>query len=370
MPCPPGHIIHHAMPVRPYHLPCHARRAIPYTILCPPKHVIYHAFPASPYHTIYFGMPARPYHTAFNAHQTILCTICDARPALPYTMPCPQCQTVHMPCTPCHAWYHTMPARPYHIRCHALPGHAIYHAMPRQTIPYTMLCPLGHTICHAMSTRPYHIPCHARQTIPYTVRWPVHIFSHAMPARPYHIPFHAHQAILHTITYTMPCPQGDTIYLTMLARSYNIPCHATSNDYFGWSCHLSKSANGLVTRCMIACKWSSAMISLCGSTKFMWKQARIILKVLVVITHRFQTASTIFLREMVVTDFVLVSRSSKDRQVNHNVYFYIKPSSCVLSLLNKQLFSSKLKDFFTNFSPRLKRVWYTFSWHENAVNMP
>ena len=59
------------------------------------------------------------------------------------------------------------------------------------------------------------------------------------------------------------------------------------------------------------------------------------------------------------TDVVRVSRSSNARQVNNNAYFYIKRSSCVLNLLNKHLFSSKLKELFTIFSPRLKMVRYT-----------
>ena len=169
------------------------------------------------------------------------CTIRDARQALPYTMPCPQCQTV----------YHAMPR--------IASSHVIYHAMPRQTIPYTMLCPLGYTICHAMPTRPYHIPCHARQAIPYT-----------MPciARPYNILYHAIPFPMPCPPgHTMPCPSGHTtyhnikrgmpsrryMYLTMPARSYHIPCHATTNDFFGKSSHLSKGANGLVARCTIAC---------------------------------------------------------------------------------------------------------------------
>ena len=65
------------------------------------------------------------------------------------------------------------------------------------------------------------------------------------------------------------------------------------------------------------------------------------MKVLAVNTHRFQTASSVFCHlasEMAMTDVARVSRSSKAGQVNNNVYFYIKRSSCVLSHLNKQLF--------------------------------
>ena len=130
-----------------------------------------------------------------------------------------------MPCPSGHTIYHSMPARLCHIPCHASIGHTIYYAMSAR--PY-----LG----HAMPARPCHIPCHANQAIPHTR--PYHI--HAMPARAYLIPCH------HS--------QGHNIYLTMSARSYHIPCHVTANDYFGKACHLSKGANGLVTRCTIACK--------------------------------------------------------------------------------------------------------------------
>ena len=100
-----------------------------------------------------------------------------------------------------------------------------------------------------MPSRSYHKLCHTLQAIPHTMPCPpYHNIYHAVPARTYlAMP---HQAI----TYTMPCPPGHTIYLIMHARSYHIPCHATVNDYFGKSCHLSKGANSLITRCTIACK--------------------------------------------------------------------------------------------------------------------
>ena len=41
------------------------------------------------------------------------------------------------------------------------PGHTIYHAMPRQSITYTMPWLPGHTIYLTMPARSYHIPCHA-----------------------------------------------------------------------------------------------------------------------------------------------------------------------------------------------------------------
>ena len=50
-----------------------------------------------------------------------------------------------------------------------------------------------------------------------------------------------------------------------------------------------------------------------------------------------------------MTDVVRVSRSPKARPVTNNVYFYIKRSSCVLSHLNNQLFSPKLKKIFHQF---------------------
>ena len=121
--------------------------------------------------------------------------LCDARQAILYSMRDPPGLTIHyaMPCI----------VRPYHVLCHA-----------RQAIPYTMPCPSGHTTYHATPTRPYYITCQ-----------PGHTIYHAIPTRPYHIPYHARQVIPYTMQY-----------------------------YFGKSCHLSKVANGLVTRYTIACK--------------------------------------------------------------------------------------------------------------------
>ena len=137
-------------------------------------------------------------------------------------MPCPQCHTIYHT-MPGHAIYHAMSARPWTLY-HVMPARP-YHA--HQAIPYTM------------PARLYHKPCHASSG---------HTIYYAMPARTYHaIPRQA-------ITFTMPCPPGQTIYLTMPARSYHISCHATANDYFGKSCHLSKCAKGLVTACTNACK--------------------------------------------------------------------------------------------------------------------
>ena len=89
----------------------------------------------------------------------------------------------------------------------------------------------------AMSARTYHIPCDARQTIAYTMSWPLgipyimpclpsHTIYHSLPARPYNTPCHARQAI----QYTMPCHQA--IQYTMpspmpcLAEHNHIPCDA------------------------------------------------------------------------------------------------------------------------------------------------
>ena len=179
---------------------------------------------------------ARPYHTS-----------CDARQAIAYTLSWP----------PGHTIYHAVPTRPYHTPCHALPCHAIYHAMPRQTLSYTILCPPGHTICHAMPTRPYRITCHTRQAIPlsgHTIYYAARqAIPFPMPCPPDHTIYHAMPR--QAITYTMPWIPGHTIYLTMPARSYHIPCHVMPNNCFGKSCHLSKGANGLVTWCTIACKY-------------------------------------------------------------------------------------------------------------------
>ena len=123
------------------------------------------------------------------------------------------------------------------------------HSLPRQSIPYTMLCLSGHTLCHDMPTRPLHIPYHAmpNQALTYTIPClPSHTINHDTPCRPCHACM--------SISYTTPCPLGQTIYLTMPARSYHIPCHAMANEYFGKSCHLSKGVNGFITRYTTACK--------------------------------------------------------------------------------------------------------------------
>ena len=135
-------------------------------------------------------------------------------------------------------------------------GHTLYHAIPYQTITYTMLhlarpihipcdahqaiqytmpCPPDHTIYHVMPARPYRIPCHARQAIAYTCHpaRPHHIPSntsstntiyHAMPDKPDLISCHA----LKAIQYTMPYPANHTNYRVMPARPYYIPCHVGS----------------------------------------------------------------------------------------------------------------------------------------------
>ena len=136
MPCPPGHTIYHVMP---YTMPCLAR---PYPIPCYARH-----------------MPCLPG---------------------PYHIPCHACQAI--PCI----------VRPYSIQCHA-----------RQAIPFPMPCPPGHTIYHAIPARTYHIPCHAS---------PGHNIYHFMPTRPYHIPYHAHQVM----PYTMPC-HGQWLFWSIMS---------------------------------------------------------------------------------------------------------------------------------------------------------
>ena len=144
----PGHTIYNTMPTRPYHIPCHT----------------------PPGHTIYCVMPDRPYHTI--PQQTITYTIpyltrpvhipCDAHQAIPFTMPCPQDHTI----------YHAMSARPHHKPCQTMPGHTLYHPIPRQAIPYTMPCPPGHTIYHARPVKQYHISCHVHQAVAYNMPCP------------------------------------------------------------------------------------------------------------------------------------------------------------------------------------------------------
>ena len=130
----------------------------------------------------------RPYHPAFHVHQAIPYSKCDARQALPYTMPYPQCHTV----------YYAM-----HARHCPIPRHA------RKAIPYTMPCIVrschmpcfaspDHTVYHVVPVRPFHIPCHARQTIHY-IPSSGHTIYYDMPARPYLFQCHARQAIPYTI---------------------------------------------------------------------------------------------------------------------------------------------------------------------------
>ena len=149
-------------------------------------------------------------------------------PTRPYRMPCNT--------SPGHMIYYVMPDRPYH----AIPHQTITYTMPylasphipcdaHQTIPFTMLCPPDHTIYHAMPAN--HIPCHACHAISYTYHparphhtsIPSHIspgntICHAMSARTYHVPCKARQAIPYTTlcplshSIYIPCPQGHTIY--------------------------------------------------------------------------------------------------------------------------------------------------------------
>ena len=162
-----GHTIYYAMPARPYLFPCHARQAIPYTMPCP-YHIPCHAHQAI-LNTMLSPMPCLPSHNHI---------LCDARQAIPNTMRCPPDHTI--PCDNRKAIpYQARQAIPYTMPCP--PGFfTIYHAMHHLAILYTMLC---------MPARPYHLPCHAHTTY------------HAMPTRPYHIPYHATQ----DIPFTMSC---------------------------------------------------------------------------------------------------------------------------------------------------------------------
>ena len=208
--------------------------------------------PTRPYH-IPYAKPARSYHIPCHAIDARPCHIpCHARQAIPYTMSC------HILChaSPDHTLYHVMPAI-----CHACQAHTIYHAMPARLYHASS----GHTLYNAMPVRPYLFPCHAHQAIPYTMPFqPEHTIYHAMPRQ--------------AITYTISCQPDHTIYLTMPTRSCHIPCHATANDYFGKSCHLSKGATVSLpdARLLVNSRWFRFIVCLCGSAKFMWKQARII----------------------------------------------------------------------------------------------
>ena len=118
--------------------------------------------PCLPGHTIHHSLPARPYHIP-----------CHARQAIPYTMPNP------MPYLHVHTIYHAMPVRPYYtMRCtqdhtisHARPyhntmrcppGHTIHHAMPGHTIYHNILARRNHIVYHPRKAITYHITCHAR----------------------------------------------------------------------------------------------------------------------------------------------------------------------------------------------------------------
>ena len=137
MPWPPGHTIYHAMPTGHIIHTAKHWQAMQYTMLCL----------ARSYPIPYYARQAIPYAMPCHAHQ-----------AIPYTMACP-------------------------------PGYTVYHC---QAIPYTMPCPSGHTFSSTMPARPYHIPCHAS---------PAHNKYHAMTTRPYHIPYHVRQVIPYTMSY-------------------------------------------------------------------------------------------------------------------------------------------------------------------------
>ena len=142
--------------------------------------------------TLSYTMPCPPGNTRYHA---ILLQ------AIPYTMPCPPGDIIYYAIS-CYAI-------PYALPCPA--GHILDHAKPRQAIPYTMSCPQaipchtspGHTIYYIVPDRPYHAIPH--QTITYTMPY---------LARPVHTPCDAHRAI----PFTMPCVPDHT---------YIMPCHAS-----------------------------------------------------------------------------------------------------------------------------------------------
>ena len=120
-------------------------------------------------------------------------------------MPCPPDHSMYL--SSCQATPNAIPnlARQYHIQCNA-----------RQAIPYTMPCPPSHCINHAMPARPYHIPCHAFKAKPYTMPGlPSHTIYHAITDRSHQMPWLPTITIYNamftrlyhnTIPCPMPCP--------------------------------------------------------------------------------------------------------------------------------------------------------------------
>ena len=129
----PGHTIYHAMLGRQYHIPCQTSPG--HTMPCPQGHTIYRAIP---HQAIRYTMSCLTGRTIYHAisHRPITYTIPQF--ARPIHIPCGAQQA--MPCPLDHTIYNAIPARPYHVH-YIPPGHAIYHPIPRQVIPYTMPCP-------------------------------------------------------------------------------------------------------------------------------------------------------------------------------------------------------------------------------------
>ena len=141
---------------------------------------------------------------------------------------------------------HALPARPYHIPCYCPPGHSINHAITHKAIPYTMSCQPGHNIYHAISARPNHMPGHTSgHNIYHAMSGLSHHYHTSCHGYPGNTIYHAmpSQAIPNTmlwhkqcqvIPYILPCspghtiyraiPTGHTIYHVMPARTYHIPC--------------------------------------------------------------------------------------------------------------------------------------------------
>ena len=126
---------------------------------------------------------------------------------------------------------YTMPGLPGHTGpYHTSRGQRVYHAMPARRYHIPCHISIGHTIYHVMPTRIYHVPCKTS---------PVHTIYYVMPDRSYHaLPRQANtytmrcppsNTICHarkTTPYIMPCPPWHTIYHAKPAKQCHIPCHA------------------------------------------------------------------------------------------------------------------------------------------------
>ena len=138
--------------------------------------------------------------------------------------------------------YHAIPRQTLSYTMPCPLGHTVYHDIPLQAIPYTMPCPpwdiitltLGNTICHARQATSYSMSNLAmscpqgltiyraipRQVIRYTMSCPT---GHTMPYPPDNNIYHAIPRQANT--HTMRCPPGHTTDYAMPARPYHImPC--------------------------------------------------------------------------------------------------------------------------------------------------